>query len=41
MFRDSNIGAICYYVNDINQTEAFYRDVLGLDVNRMEDEGSD
>lgn len=41
MFRDSNIGAICYYVNDINQTEAFYRDVLGLDVDRMEDEGSD
>ncbi|WP_339075161.1 VOC family protein [Teredinibacter turnerae] len=41
MFRDSDIGAICYYVNDINQTEAFYRDVLGLDVDRMEDEGSD
>ncbi|WP_018277745.1 VOC family protein [Teredinibacter turnerae] len=41
MFRDSNIGAICYYMNDINQTEAFYRDVLGLDVERMEDEGSD
>ncbi|WP_339067783.1 VOC family protein [Teredinibacter turnerae] len=41
MFRESNIGAICYYVNDINQTEAFYRDVLGLDVDRMEDEGSD
>ena len=40
MFNNSKIGAICYYVNDVDKTEAFYRDVLGLDVQRMEDDGS-
>jgi glyoxylase I family protein len=34
------IGAICYYVARIDRTEAFYRDVIGLDVRRMGDDGS-
>jgi glyoxylase I family protein len=34
------IGAICYYVARIDRTEAFYRDVIGLDVKRMGDGGS-
>ncbi len=39
MFGKSKLGAICYYVSDIARTEKFYRDVLGLDVERMEDDG--
>lgn len=39
MFGKSRIGTICYYVSDIDRTEAFYRDVLGLEVQRMEDDG--
>jgi predicted enzyme related to lactoylglutathione lyase len=41
MLGKNKIGAICYYVNDINKTEAFYRDALGLDIQRMEDDGGD
>lgn len=40
MLSKSRIGNICYYVNDIGRTEAFYRDVLGLSVQRMGDDGS-
>ncbi|MFD9901043.1 VOC family protein [Mesorhizobium sp. NPDC059025] len=40
MFETVRIGAICYYVNDTARTEAFYRDVLGLDVRNMGDDGS-
>ena len=40
MFNKSNIGAICYYISDVEKTETFYRDVLGLDVQRMSDDGS-
>lgn len=40
MLSKSRIGNICYYVNDIDRTEAFYRDVMGLDVQRMGDDGS-
>ncbi|MFC5585160.1 VOC family protein [Nitratireductor kimnyeongensis] len=36
MLSNIRIGNICYYVNDIDRTEAFYRDVVGLDVQRME-----
>ncbi|WP_395449504.1 VOC family protein [Aminobacter sp. UC22_36] len=36
MFGKSKLGNICYYVSDINKTEAFYRDVMGLDIKRME-----
>ena len=39
MFAKCRLGAVCYYVNDINRTEAFYRDVLGLAVERMDDDG--
>lgn len=39
MFGKSRLGAICYYVSDIARTEKFYRDVLGLDIERMEDDG--
>ncbi|MCV3238928.1 VOC family protein [Mesorhizobium sp. ZC-5] len=39
MFGKSQLGAVCYYVSDIARTEKFYRDVLGLDVERMEDDG--
>jgi glyoxylase I family protein len=39
MFGKSKLGAICYYVSDIARTEMFYRDVLGLAVERMEDDG--
>ena len=41
MLGKNKIGAICYYVNDINKTEAFYRDALGMDIQRMEDEAGD
>ena len=40
MLSRTRIGNICYYVNDIDRTEAFYRDVLGLEVQRMGDDGS-
>ena len=36
MFASRKIGNICYYVSDIDRTEKFYRDVLGLDVQRMD-----
>ncbi|TKT80395.1 VOC family protein [Aquamicrobium sp. LC103] len=40
MLSKAKIGNICYYVSDIDRTEAFYRDVVGLDVQRMGDDGS-
>jgi len=40
MLSKTRIGNICYYVTDIDRTEAFYRDVLGLSVQRMGDDGS-
>jgi len=39
MFARCRLGAVCFYVSDIDRTEAFYRDVLGLAVQRMEDDG--
>jgi glyoxylase I family protein len=39
MFAKCALGAVCYYVNDVDRTEAFYRDVLGLAVQRMDDDG--
>lgn len=41
MLRNNKIGAICYYVNDIDKSEAFYRDSLGLDIKRIPDENGD
>lgn len=40
MFSETRIGNICYYVSDIARTEAFYSDVLGLEVVNMGDDGS-
>lgn len=40
MFATRKIGNICYYVSNIDRTERFYRDVIGLDVQRMDDDGS-
>ncbi|MCR9137654.1 MAG: VOC family protein [Alphaproteobacteria bacterium] len=39
MLGQCKIGSICYYVSDIAKTESFYRDVIGLDVQRMGDDG--
>lgn len=38
MFAKTRLNNICYYVSDIDRTETFYRDVLGLPVERMEEE---
>jgi len=39
MFSKSKLGSICYYVSNIEKTETFYRDVFGMDVQRMGDDG--
>jgi predicted enzyme related to lactoylglutathione lyase len=39
MLAKVRIGSIFYYVSDIDRAEAFYRDVIGLEVNRMGDDG--
>lgn len=39
MLANIRIGVVVYYVADIARTEKFYRDVLGLDVQRMGDDG--
>ncbi|MFK3866328.1 VOC family protein [Pseudoalteromonas rhizosphaerae] len=39
MLSKSKVGAICYYISDLDKTEAFYRDTLGIDIQKMEDEG--
>ncbi len=38
MLAKLKIENIVYFVADIDRTEAFYRDVLGLDVQRTPDE---
>lgn len=38
MFKNCKLGNICYYVTDIDRSEAFYRDVIGLAVDRVEEE---
>lgn len=38
MFAKTRLNTICYYVSDIDRTEAFYRDVLGLAVEHMKEE---
>lgn len=40
MLASLKIGAVVYYVTDIARAETFYRDVLGLEVARMGDDGS-
>ena len=39
MLSNTRIGNIYYYSTDIDRTEAFYRDVVGLNVQRMDDDG--
>lgn len=39
MLSKTRVGAIVYYVSDIDRTEAFYRDVIGLEVQRMAGDG--
>lgn len=39
MLRNRKLGTICYFVADIARTETFYRDVLGLDIDNMGDDG--
>jgi predicted enzyme related to lactoylglutathione lyase len=39
VFGNRTLGTICYFVSDIGRTEAFYRDVLGLEVQNMGDAG--
>ncbi|MEZ4322323.1 MAG: VOC family protein [Myxococcota bacterium] len=39
MFGKSKLGSVCYYVSDIQRTQAFYGDVLGLDIQAMGDDG--
>lgn len=39
MFGKSKLNTICFYVSDIDRTEAFYRDVVGLEIERMREEG--
>lgn len=39
MLGKNKIGSICYYISDVVKTEEFYRDLLGLDVQRMGDDG--
>ena len=39
MLANIRIGTIVYYVADIARAEAFYRDVMGLEVRRMGDDG--
>ena len=40
MIRSTRISNLFFYVSDIDRTEAFYRDVVGLAVERMPDDGA-
>lgn len=42
MLRQSRVTNVFHYVNDLDRTEAFYRDALGLELERMDagDEGT-
>lgn len=35
LFSDPKLGAVVFFVRDLDRSEAFYRDVLGLPVGRM------
>ncbi len=39
MLSKSRIGNIVYYVSDIDRAETFWRDAIGLEVQRMDDDG--
>lgn len=40
MLKNCRIGTICFYVKDVARSAAFYRDVMGLDIQDMGDDGS-
>jgi predicted enzyme related to lactoylglutathione lyase len=40
MIPSPRVGAIFFYIGDIDRTEHFYRDVIGLAVDRMPDDGA-
>lgn len=40
MFANPRIGNIFFYVADVDRTERFYRDVIGLSIERMPDDGN-
>ena len=40
MLNKTAIGAIVFYVGDIDRTEAFYKETLGLNLQRMEGDAS-
>ena len=40
MIRNPRIGNIFFYVTDVDRTEQFYRDVIGLTIERMPDDGN-
>lgn len=39
MIPSPRIGSIFFYVSDIDRTERFYRDVIGLELQRIPDDG--
>ncbi|MBX3131895.1 MAG: VOC family protein [Gemmatimonadaceae bacterium] len=39
MIPSPRIGNLFFYVSDIDRTERFYRDVIGLNIERMPDDG--
>jgi len=39
MLRSPRVGSIFFYVSDVDRTEQFYRDVIGVTVERMPDDG--
>ncbi len=41
MLTKTGIGAIVFYVADIDRTEAFYKQTLGLNLQRMEGDASE
>lgn len=39
MLKSPRIGAVFFYVSDLDRTEAFYRDVIGLSLQKQPDDG--
>jgi glyoxylase I family protein len=39
MIPSPRIGNLFFYVSDVDRTERFYRDVIGLQIERMPDDG--
>jgi glyoxylase I family protein len=39
MLKNARVGNIFFYVHNIDETERFYRDVMGLSLQRTDDDG--